>query len=347
MKVAVAVHQLSTSYLQAMIGPSDEDPRPDRLDPQDAIGAIYGKVLDGLSWMSEFDQHPNAISGFESVATRAMDHTDRGRDWLPWANVTGVDPVREGQLAGQIAGVVGTAKPRSYGDVATFIANVEPYPQFWPWREATAAKAREYVAAFRHAGGTDLRLWVDARSWQLSDDRGIGLRYWLNAIWEYDLDYRVLPEVYWTDFGRGPRASLQQAVDLLHTNYGVPFELIEPTFPGDADPADMVAAIQAAHTLGLGRPNIWQRMSLRTETAVAIAKMDDPWSPGSTYPVPIQTAEAMLARAVGASAELASIREDREAISQRLDTVRDRVEAVIAVLERLGEVDLTPPDDPS
>ncbi|KKN54448.1 hypothetical protein LCGC14_0592460 [marine sediment metagenome] len=351
MQVPVAVHQVSTSYLQAMIGPSDEDPHSDHVDPQDAIGAIYGKVLDGLAWMSNYDPHPNAVSGLATVRDRAVIHSHFDRDWLPWGNVLGNDAHAEGRLAGEIAEVTRAAKPRRFNDnTATFIANVEPYPQFWTWRgEASASRVHEYVRGFRQARGQELRLWVDARGWQLSEARGIGFRHWMDAIRENDLAYRVLPEVYWTDFRVNPGHALRTAESVL-SSYSVPMHLIEPTFPGDATPSEMVSAIQYAHERGMGRPNIWQRLNLRPDTAIAIAELDDPWDPApspppSAYTVPIETARAMLARAGAASASLARIREDREAISERMDATRDQIEDVIATLEQLGEQDLTPAED--
>ena len=155
MRVPVAVHQVTTSYLEAMIGPSDEDPRSDHVDPQDAIGAIYGKAIDGMGWMTDYDAHSNAISGFPSVTGRAVAHTSLGRDWLPWGNVLGDLAYSEGKLAGEIAKVARDAKPLSFSNgTATFIANVEPYPRFWLWRgRASASRASEYVSGFKQGGG--------------------------------------------------------------------------------------------------------------------------------------------------------------------------------------------------
>ncbi len=279
MRVDVAVHQVQSSYVESAIGPSDEDPDPDSLNPQNAIGGIYGKVLDGASWMERYDEHPRAIGDFDVVRQRVRDHAEHSRQWVPWANVLGHEATTEGALAGKIADVAQAARvvAKASDMGAVFIANVEPYPRFWTYRGIESARrAGQYVGHFKANGGTDLWLWVDARAWQLTADRGIGLGSWLNEIKVRGLNYRVLPEVYWTDFNRPPIQSVTEAFRLLDA-YDVPRDHVFPTFPGDADPADMVDAVEYAHGSGLGRPNIWQRMNFRPDTARAIAAMDDPW----------------------------------------------------------------------
>ncbi len=281
MKLDIAVHQVATSYVQALMGPSDEDPDPDTVDPQDVIGGIYGKVLDGVNWMDRFDTHPNAITGWGSARLRAIDHGKLGRRWVPWGNVTGHAPIEEGRLAAQAAvaaqqGRVSSDFDQSLG--VTYIANVEPYPQFWPHRGADSRRrTRQFLDSFVAEGGEHLWLWVDARAWQLAETEGIGFDNWYS--YRPSLVDRVLPEVYWTDFGMRSNEALERAARLLAAKYRVPLDQIHPTFPGDARPADLVGATIWAHEKGLGRPNIWQRLNLTLEGAIALARMDDLWEP--------------------------------------------------------------------
>ena len=343
MQVDVAAHTLSTSYLRALIGPSDEDPRPDSVDPQDAIGGILGKVLDGTDWMVNFDLHPRAIDGLDTIGRRVRDHEDKGRGWLPWANVRGYNASQEGAMAGEIAVRVRNVKRVPHDRPAVFIANVEPYPQFWPWRnDETINRSAQYLAAFKRSGGTELRLWIDARGWQLSLDRGIGLSRWQSQAAAHGLTLKVMPEIYWTDFNIDPSAAIAATVRTLET-FRIAPENILPTFPGDATPQHMIFAFRRAYELGWGKPNIWQRMNLREDTALAIAGLDDLWAPQPPPPpmveVPVATLEALRAEGLAIRDEMLV----QHAVGQR---VASKWGASITRMGRfLTKVrDLTPPE---
>ncbi len=182
MKFDIAVHQVATSYVQALMGPSDEDPDPTKVDPQDVIGGIYGKVLDGTSWMDRYDAHPRAIRGQASARMRAYDHGKLGRRWVPWGNVTGHDPIEEGRLAALAAKAAQVGRESTDFDTdlgATYIANIEPYPQFWPHRGDNSVKrTRQFLDSFVAEGGEHIWLWVDDRAWQLAEADGIGFANW-------------------------------------------------------------------------------------------------------------------------------------------------------------------------
>ncbi len=311
MKLDIAVHQLATSYVQALIGPSDEDPDPNSITPQNVIGGIYGKVLDGTAWMDRYDTHPNAITGKASAYMRAVTHGKLGRRWVPWGNVTGHAPIGEGRRAAQAAvaaqqGRVSAGFDESLG--VTYIANVEPYLQFWPWRrDESKIRSKQFMEAFVNGGGENLWLWVDARAWQLGRAEGIGFDWWFNPT----VVKRVLPEVYWTDFKNTPDTAIRRAVLLLRM-FGVRPETIYPTFPGDATPDDLERAVAVAHAAGLGRPNIWQRLNLTPEGAVALARMDDPWAAATEPdPPPVAPEVVQAYRDIQALTTLAGVAADQ------------------------------------
>ncbi len=274
MKLAVAVHQVGTSYVDSLLGPSDEPGTSNERDEAvDAIGAIYGKAFDGLSYMSLFDTHPAAVSSSAVVAAREQMHAQAGRGYIPWGVPHGIDPAAEGSLAAEVA-----IAAAGEGETAICILNIEPYAGFWvPRGEDGRAAARELVGSFLNAGGEELWLWTDARRWQLDY---VEFSQWV----AFGCVTRVLPETYWTVFAgsRQPTDvdvsdSIVEAVTLL-AGYNVSPDRVHPTLPGDATPEHMVYGISECARLGTGRPNVWQRMNFRPETALAIAQLDDPWA---------------------------------------------------------------------
>lgn len=322
MKLDIAVHQVQTSYLQAPIGPSDERPQgATGVVPQDAIGGIYGKVLDGTSWMARFDDHPLAIRGGQTVAARVTEHAARGRRWVPWANVTGVAPSEEGRLAAVIAKTAEQTRVRVGAEPmgAVYIANVEPYQGFWPHRNAeSAARAKTFLRNFQAHGGEELWLWVDARDWQLRLDQGMGFEVWYHEV--PGLVTRVLPEVYWTDFEVGWGFALNRALRALAA-YEVPETSIFPTLPGNANPSDAVNFVDACYNSGLGPPNVWQRLSFRPETAVALARHRNPW-PADAPPPPRETVQQAFERG------------REEGVVEALRVVREQFDGFMTEAER-------------
>ncbi len=241
------------------------------------IGAIYGKVLDGTDLMSHYDPHGRAYGSMEMIREIGeREHQEHGRGFVPWSVPHGLDPETEGRLNANAA-IAGAG----HGERATMILNIEPYEGFWLRRGAESKDAlRRLMSSFRENGGEEIWLWVDARAWQLRDTN---FDHWLSA--GEGLVTRILPEVYWTDFLRREptdndvRFFLNRAVALLG-EYGVEKARVFPTLPSPSTPEQMVLGIEYCHGLGTGRPNLWQRVNLSRETALAVAGMDDPWLAG-------------------------------------------------------------------
>ena len=236
--------------------------------PQQAIGGIMQKVLDGTRWMDAFDHSPRddqTIGGLLDIWRIAREHQNAGRRWIPWSNVRGLEPEREGMRLGYSAMVAGAPYA---------IANVEPYVDegFWAHKGANTTKNIErFFHGFRRAarGRVKLRLWVDARPWQLTLDRGMGLGEWLRI--GGSLIDGVLPEIYWTDFDTTPAQAIHDALTLLDS-YDVKRPQVYPTFPGDAADGEMNLALLLAYLESTSRPNVWQRVNLRPEAAIEIAQ---------------------------------------------------------------------------
>jgi len=318
MHLPVASHQISTSYLQALIGPSDEAPPASQL-----FDGVWEKCLDGVDWMSRYDEHPMAIGSLSRVRARVQAHNAAGRAWLPWSNVRGLDPRWEGTMAAEIALTAHDAQTVERRDrfIPTYIANVEPYKEFWTWRgEESKATLWEFVRAYRETLGRlgALWLWMDTRGWQLTEDQGVSLAEWLRACEHYEVPVAVLPETYWTDFGGSlaePEPALFAMLQTLE-GYGLRRDQILVTLPANADPDDMVRAIGLLHAQGLPRPNLWQRINLRPETAQAIIELADPWSvePEAPVIITLPVEDPAVAYARGKGEAVASMR-------RHLDTI--------------------------
>ena len=285
MKLPVFVHQVGTSYGESEL-PFDDSRSP--------FSEIYGKVADGLNFMSTYDLHGAAIGTIADVIEREQMHeADGGREWKPWMVPRGQQPgyggvsyaEREGALMAEIAAAAA-------GDAETpvIILDVEPYshggstPQFW--RSDLGAGARTiralldtYVRLTAAAAmGKHVEVWlaIDAREPHME---AIDLEAWL----AHPAVTRVMPQTYFNDF-LARQASPDEAKEiisaanlLLTDDHGWPRGKISHILPASGALGVLQDAIQHCHATGTLRPSLWQRMTLSQENADAIAELTDPW----------------------------------------------------------------------
>ena len=276
MKVPIWVHHFATGY-PGLVG-WDDGAQP--------FSEVYGKTNDGLRWQSTWDAgvgtapdgKPWAVRSLGNVAE--IDTTLYGPqdlEYKPWGVVHGrwengpADYAgAEGKLAAQIALAAAPA-----GETPVYIVDLEPhyhapFPTFW--RDDLGAGPTEverFGVAFQLNGGGELWIAPDARDPHLEP---VSFEEWARGA------TRVLPQVYFTDFRMHSREALERALDRLHARGGVQEGDVYPILPGNADPDEMVTAIEVAQILGCGGVSVWQRANLWPETAEAIAAMDDPWA---------------------------------------------------------------------
>jgi DNA-binding CsgD family transcriptional regulator len=174
-------------------------------------GPVYVKALDGVDWMARFDTSPLAVQSMQG-APPYWSWKERG--WVPWTVPRGGDPVREGQLTGQLAEAAGNV-----------ILDLEPYKGFW---EGTEWGAEHFVDAYFAETQVLPQICLDHR--RLRD--GFPYDTFLERV------AGLLPQVYWTDFQRPWLEVLEEAAAVL-----APLQRpIEYVLPGNARAADLQAA---------------------------------------------------------------------------------------------------------
>src|SRR5690606_5804145 len=81
------------------------DSAPDKIGAKlrDHGMGIILKTHDGVTWMSEYDKSPYAVSGPEQVQTLATYFEEAGVPFHAWCVVHGARPEREAQMAAAVA----------------------------------------------------------------------------------------------------------------------------------------------------------------------------------------------------------------------------------------------------
>lgn len=254
---AAAVWQIDQDYTAPQV----------QLPPVDIAGhpfsRIWQKCLDGTTWMRAFDGHPMSIGSVADAIAAKNAQQAEGKLWVGWSNVRGTLPELEGQLAGEIA--VATKLSEF---VPSYIANIEPYAQFWEWKgPESRRRATQFLEGYARAGGRWLGLWIDARGWQLSEEQGIGLVHWLEEIERLNLGYAVIPECYWNAFNETPADCLGRTALLLGA-LGVMRGDIWPTFPSPVPVEQYMEGLHAVKTLSLGETvSFWRRGDMAIRSA--------------------------------------------------------------------------------
>ena len=178
----------------------------------DAIGAklrdhglgIILKTHDGVTWMSEYDTSPYAVSGPDQVQVLATYFEDAGVPFHAWCVVHGSRPEKEAQMA---AGVALSGARSVYLDI-------EPHSGFW---QGSAADAAAYGAELRRlAPEANIVLSIDPRPWVIKDTPVKEFAAFSNAI---------APQNYWKTFNTPANYEKFAA-----SGYQVPPEGLTPEF---------------------------------------------------------------------------------------------------------------------
>lgn len=274
MKFPIWSHQISTSYLGAAIGPSDEG-RP--------FSEVWPKTHDGMNLMSTWDvPHRWTISGPEALADFARYQADNGRNVRPWCVVKGNQPEAEGRLAAEMAQAAASA---NLTRDAVIIVDLEPYyhggptPQFWRsdlWPGESADRARRLLDAFAAAGGQTAWIAGDVRSAHLAP---VSYDAWA----AHPIVSLHTPQTYYTIFDGSPNTSLDRAcmhidrANAILGGYGVEPGRIGHILPAEGAPGVLAGAFEYCHSLGQQKPSIWQRVNITEAACNHLRDLVDPW----------------------------------------------------------------------
>jgi LysM repeat protein len=244
-----------TNHHLAWVWQFSTDSEPDKLGAKlrdHGLGIIL-KTHDGVTWMSEYDKSPYAVSGPEQVQTLVKYFEDAGVPFHAWCVVHGSSPEKEAQMA---AGVALSGARSVYLDV-------EPHAGFW---QGTPADAAAYGAELRRlAPEANIVLSIDPRPWVIKTTPVKEFAAFSNAI---------APQNYWRTFntqanydrfnssgypvppeGVSPEFLLSVGQSQL-TGYGLP--LIEVGQGNTDDPTEWERFIDAAYTTGVDFVTAWR-----------------------------------------------------------------------------------------
>jgi LysM repeat protein len=244
-----------TNHHLAWVWQFSTDSEPDKIGARlrDHGMGIILKTHDGVTWMSEYDKSPYAVSGPDQVQTLAKYFEDAGVPFHAWCVVHGSRPEKEAQM---VAGVALSGARSVYLDV-------EPHAGFW---QGTAADATAYGNELRRlAPDANIVLSIDPRPWVIKTTPVKEFALFSNAI---------APQNYWRTFntpanhekfqqsgypvpaeGVTPEFLLSVGQSQL-TGYGLP--LIEVGQGNTDDPAEWERFIDAAYTTGVDFVTAWR-----------------------------------------------------------------------------------------
>jgi LysM repeat protein len=231
------------------------DSEPDKIGAKlrDYGMGIILKTHDGVTWMSEYDKSPYAVSGPDQVQTLAKYFEDAGVPFHAWCVVHGRNPEKEAQMAAGVA----------LSGARSVFLDIEPHAGFW---QGSPADAAAYGAELRRlAPQANIVLSIDPRPWviQVTPVKEFALfsnaiapqNYWrtFNTQANYDKfaasGYQIPPE------GVTPEFLLAVGQSQLQT-YGLP--LIEVGQGNTDDPGEWVRFIDAAFTTGVDFVTVWR-----------------------------------------------------------------------------------------
>lgn len=180
------------------------------------------KALDGTSWMSQFDSHPDALGSVSEVRSQADVVHDANLNYFTWTNPLQKDYLAQATLTARI----------SEACDGVFL-DVEPYAQFWG-ATAPVGRAREFMETLRGVSpDAFVVLQPDPRPARLAEIR---VEEWLPYC------DALSGQHYWSDFQSSPTGELLRAKALGET-WNVP---VLPTLPGNAPflsfPLDLISS---------------------------------------------------------------------------------------------------------
>ncbi len=227
------------------------------------------KAWDGISWMSNFDSHPAAVSGAASIARLVKTYGAQGMELLLWCNPNGTNVSRMLALSKACVDVPG---------VKGLIFDVEPFRGFCASNcTFLATTLMKQLRAARPRAWLGVTYDPRPQHWGPS-----GITEWLKYA------NGASPMMYWESFSTNvspwpdPAASVRQAHNDLRTKLA-PGRAIEyfPIMQGNTSGAKMTAGINAAKAVGSKRVSLWRRGVVPLPTWQAIAAIAEPAPPPS------------------------------------------------------------------
>jgi len=224
---------------------------------------ILLKTHDGVTWMSEYDKSPYAVSGASQAAVLANYFESAGVPFHAWAVIQGVDPVREAQMAAEVL----SAGARS------LYLDVEPHSGFW---RGTPADAMRFGAELRRLRpDAQLVLSIDARPWLLER----------TPIREFASFSNLLaPQQYWRTFNTPANYEKFAA-----SGFPVPPQGITPDFLVNISNAQLPSFGLPLHHVGQGAtPDVGEWLRFIDNAYAAGAQFVSAWRYGVTPPEVLQ-----------------------------------------------------------
>jgi hypothetical protein len=220
------------------------------------IRTVYLKTHDGTEWMAEYDDHPRAVSGAQSLRQLIETYASQDIRVAAWFVPKGRDVEKQLQMAKQVidAGVEG------------LYADVEPFQGFC--LEDCTFLARNFWSRLRaERPNAKLGVIYDPRPrWVEAAAIGEWLAHANDA----------LPMCYWESYsGQGawgePGGCVEQAyVDLAAIARGRALEYV-PVLQGNSTPARFTQAMDAAAGVGSQRVAVWRRGVVPADVWQAVA----------------------------------------------------------------------------
>jgi LysM repeat protein len=244
-----------TNHHLAWVWQFSTDSEPDDIGAKlrdHGLGIIL-KTHDGVTWMSEYDTSPYAVSGPDQVKVLADYFEEAGVPFHAWCVVHGSRPEKEAQMA---AGVALSGARSVYLDI-------EPHAGFW---RGTAEDAKTFGTELRRlAPDANIILSIDPRPWVIDETPIREFAAFSNAI---------APQNYWRTFdtkanydkfeksgypvpdgGVTPEFLLAVGQSQL-MRFGLP--LIEVGQGDTKDPAEWERFIDAAYATGVDFVTAWR-----------------------------------------------------------------------------------------
>lgn len=229
------------------------------------LAAVFVKALDGATFMGAIDDSPVAIESPAGAQRVAQAYAARGIRMVPWG-VVQCPSITQAQLEGARAGAVAASV------LGTYIVDLEDGPGFFAGDDETVGA---FVESFQQAGGRELWICADTRAAHIAPTH---LGRWMGSA----IVTRLMPMIYWPAFVQAPGFAI---TDCLAPLSAMNPATIVPVFPADADPQELVSAINMARASHLGGFTLWRRGTLTQGTVDILQSLPD-WD-GASGPVEV------------------------------------------------------------
>jgi LysM repeat protein len=165
---------------------------------------IVLKTHDGVTWMSEYDTSPYAVSGPQQVQVLVKYFEDAGVPFHAWCVLHGSDPLKEAQMAAAVA----------LSGARSVVLDIEPHSGFWQGSSSDAKKFGDELR--RLAPDAYVVASIDPRPWMINQTPLTQFGSFVNAIW---------PQQYWRSFDTQPNYE-----KYAQNGYAVPQGGVTPEF---------------------------------------------------------------------------------------------------------------------